>query len=168
MRRFLVPTMILVAVASLLALTAGVGSASAGGKGHHPRDVARFNNNLAGTEEVPPADLDSRGRAKVTLNTKTGEVCFRVRFSSTGTPNRGHIHLGEAGTNGAIAIPFFELVGQPADPRNDELEEGHLSDCVMADPALVKLIADNPTGYYVNLHNARFPAGATRCQLVDA
>jgi CHRD domain len=168
MRRFLVPTVILVAVASLLALTTGVGSAGAGGKGHHPRDVARFSNNLAGREEVPPADLDGEGRAKVTLNTKTGEVCFRLRFSSTGTPNRGHIHVGDTGANGGIAIAFFELVDQPADPRNDDLEEGRFADCVSADPSLVKQIAEDPTGYYVNLHNARFPGGAVRCQLVDA
>jgi hypothetical protein len=154
--------MILVAVAALLAPTAGVGSAVA------PDDVAKFNNNLAGTEEVPQADLDGDGRAQVTLNTETGEVCFRVRFSSAGTPNRGHIHVGDGGANGGIVIPFFELVGQPADPRNDDLEEGQLSDCVMADPVLVQAIADDPTGYYVNLHNARFPGGAMRCQLVDA
>ena len=164
MRRFLVPTMILVAVTSLLALTAGVGSA---GGTKDPGGVAKFNNDLAGTEEVPPADLDGDGRAKVTLNTETGEVCFRVQFSSAGTPNRGHIHVGDAGANGGIVIPLFELVGQPADPRNDALEEQRLSDCVPADPALVQAIADDPTGYYVNLHNARFPAGVMRCQLVD-
>ena len=107
------------------------------------------------------------GRARVTLDTETGEVCFSVRFSSAGTPNRGHIHTGIKGANGGIVIPLFELIGMPADPRNDDLEERHLSDCVTADPALVQLIADNPTEYYVNLHNTRFPAGVMRCQLVD-
>ena len=29
------------------------------------------------------------------------------------------------------------------------------------------MIAANPAGYYVNLHNARFPGGAARGQLED-
>ena len=165
MRRVLVPTMILVGVASLLALTAGVGSA--GGK-EHLGDVARFNNDLSGLEEVPPADRDADGRAKVTLDTETGEVCFRAQFGNVGIPNRGHIHVGGAGANGAIVVTFFELATNLTSPVNDELEDGDFSDCVMADATLVEQIAANPTGYYVNFHNTRFPGGAMRCQLVDA
>ena len=68
-------------------------------------------------------------------------------------------------------MPFFELIGLPADPRNDDLEDGHLEGCAMLDlavPANVLLIRDiaaNPQNYYVNLHNARFPGGAVRGQL---
>ena len=88
-----------------------------------------------------------------------------------GTPNRGHIHKAATGANGGIVVGFFELVGMPADPRNDDLEEGHLEGCVTLDPAVpanadvARRIADNPEHYYVNLHNARFPGGAVRGQL---
>ncbi len=34
-----------------------------------------------------------------------------------------------------------------------------------ADPAVLAQIEANPSGYYVNLHNARFPGGAIRGQL---
>lgn len=94
-------------------------------------------------------------------------MCFRVRFDSTGTPNRGHIHTGPAGVNGDIVVPLFELAASPADPLNDQLETGRGTGCVTADPALLAQIVASPTGYYVNLHNARFPGGAIRCQLVD-
>ena len=68
--------------------------------------------------------------------------------------------------NGGIVVPLFELVGAPADPRNDELESRRrIEGCVPAAPALLEQIAANPAGYYVNLHNARFPAGAIRGQL---
>jgi len=96
-------------------------------------------------------------------------------FRDTGTPNRAHIHAGDAGANGAIVVSFFELRVPPAepgapatDPRNDDLEDGRFSDCVTVDPALASAIAGDPTGYYVNLHNARYPGGAIRCQLQDA
>jgi hypothetical protein len=88
-----------------------------------------------------------------------------VRFDDIGAPNRGHIHVGAAGVNGGIVVTLFELAGLPADERNDALERGELRDCVPADPAVLEQIAANPAGYYCNLHNSRFPAGAIRGQL---
>jgi hypothetical protein len=127
----------------------------------------RLRADLRGSNEVPAADPDGRGRAKVTVDVEGGEVCFSVRFDDTGTPNRGHIHVGDAGINGGIVVTLFELVGMPADERNDALEEGRLERCVAADAAVLEAITANPDGYYVNLHNARFPAGAIRGQLED-
>ena len=37
--------------------------------------------------------------------------------------------------------------------------------CAKADAAVVKDILQTPAGYYVNVHNAEFPAGAVRGQL---
>jgi hypothetical protein len=42
---------------------------------------------------------------------------------------------------------------------------GVSSGCVSADPELIKAIRQNPEAYYVNVHNADFPAGALRGQL---
>jgi hypothetical protein len=123
---------------------------------------------LSGDQEVPPADPDGRGLALVRVDVAGGEVCFDVKVNGAGTPNRGHIHVGAAGVNGGIVVPFFELrpTDAPAsDPRHDALENGRLVDCVSADPAVLRDIVANPDGYYVNLHNTRYPGGALRCQL---
>jgi hypothetical protein len=128
----------------------------------------RLRADLSGDAEVPPADPDGDGRARVVLKLDEGLVCFKIKFDDTGTPNRGHIHVGRAGENGAIVVPFFELREVPADDRHDALErKSELEDCVSADPDLLRDIAENPQNYYVNLHNARFPAGAVRGQLED-
>jgi hypothetical protein len=127
----------------------------------------RLKAEMSGQNEVPVADPDGDGKARVEFTVDGSQLCFRVRFDDTGTPNRGHIHVGAAGVNGAIVLPLFELIGMPADARNEDLEEGHLEGCVTADPALLAQIEANPAGYYVNLHNTRFPGGAIRGQLED-
>jgi hypothetical protein len=123
---------------------------------------------LSGAQEVPPADPDADGKAKVEIDVENGRVCFDVKIYDVGTPNRGHIHVGDAGVNGGIVVPFFEIrpADAPAtDPRHDALEDGRLADCVSADPAVLADIVARPDHYYVNLHNTRFPGGAFRCQL---
>ena len=144
-----------------LGLAAGVAAA----------DSQRFRTDLRGSNEVPPADADGRGKASVRIN--GNQVCFEVSFDRAGTANRGHIHRGAAGVNGPIVVGFFDLqdnaVSQ-ADPRHDELERrSRLSGCVTVnDPVLLADIQANPAGYYVNLHNARYPGGMVRGQLGSA
>ena len=132
------------------------------------RQTVMLTARLTGAQEVPPADPDGSGRARVAIDVDAGQVCFDVRVKDTGTPNRGHIHSGAEGVNGPIVVPFFELRPGDApvtDPRHDALERDRLRDCVSASSTLLADIVANPDLYYVNLHNTRFPGGAIRCQL---
>jgi hypothetical protein len=164
MRKRLLWFVVLIAAMGLLA-TGSVASAQ--------NQTVTLTARLSGAQEVPPADPDGSGKAEVEIDVEAGQVCFDIKsLSDTGTPNRGHIHAGAAGVNGPIVVPFFELRIPPADPgapasdpRNDALEDGRLQDCVSADPAVLAQIVANPAGYYVNVHNARFPGGSLRCQL---
>jgi hypothetical protein len=139
--------------------------------GHSPAGaqsgVVKLRAFLSGDQEVPPADPDGKGKAVVRLDRAAGEICFYVKFKKTGTPNRGHIHVGPAGVNGGIVVPFFELVAAPGDPQHDVLEKGDLRGCAPATEDALDAIATDPGNHYVNLHNARFPAGAIRGQLED-
>jgi len=164
MRKRVVWFVVLIATVGLLA-TGSVASAK--------QTTVTLTARLSGAQEVPPADPDGSGKAVVEIDVEAAEVCFDIKsLSDVGTPNRGHIHEGAAGVNGGIVVPFFELrippaePGAPAtDPRNDALESGRLQDCVAGDPVVLARIVANPAGFYVNVHNARFPGGALRCQL---
>lgn len=149
-------TLAAVIVAMTLGLVATVAADDDGGDGNRVRLQAR----LTGAQEVPPADADGRGRAKITLNIATNEICWDLEFSRIGTPNAGHIHVGPAGMNGGVV---FTLIGPLTPP--DPLERGRAEGCAIASVGLTGQIAGNPTGYYVNLHNPRFPDGAIRGQL---
>jgi hypothetical protein len=48
---------------------------------------------------------------------------------------------------------------------NFDVANDGLSGCVEADKELIKDVRQNPSGYYVNVHNADFPPGAVRGQL---
>lgn len=130
-------------------------------------DSRRLRTDLRGSNEVPAADPDGRGKATVRIDLEDNELCFEVSFDNAGTPNRGHIHRGAAGVNGPIVVTFFELVGVPADPLNDTLERRNKARGCVEDvnTTLLREIKANPSGFYVNLHNARFPGGMIRGQL---
>lgn len=102
-------------------------------------------------------DEDGSGTATVTLEPDTGQVCYEISVRNIDPPTAAHIHTGAAGETGGVAVPFNAPQGT-----------GAWEDCVSADPATVQQIADNPSGYYLNVHNEPHPAGAVRGQLQGA
>jgi hypothetical protein len=151
----------------ILGLALAIGALAGGGVASANDGSVSLTADMTGAQEVPAADPDGSGKAKVDINVDAGTVCFDLKIDDVGAPNRGHIHFAPAGVNGGIVAPLFELAAVPTDPRHDALESGRLQDCVSADPAVLAAIVANPAGYYVNVHNTRFPGGAIRGQLED-
>lgn len=118
---------------------------------------------LDGQQEVDPetgqlgaGDLDASGFATATINPGQGTACYQLTHDlEDDLPHAFHIHVGEAGTNGPVVVDFF------TDPDSVVPDTG----CVDIDRGLATEILRNPEGYYFNLHNQEFPAGAIRGQL---
>lgn len=130
----------------LLASLAFAGATMAGGR--------PFTTELLGANERPnPGDPDGSGSAWLTLNPGTGEVCYAYSISNVAPLAAAHIHRATADVAGPVVIPL-----PPTSATGG-------SGCVTADRDLLIEILRNPTGYYVNVHNAVYPAGALRGQL---
>lgn len=106
---------------------------------------------LDGAAETVSGDPDGAGSFMVEIDPDAGDFCYTLKASKIDKPTMAHVHEGAAGTNGA---PVIEL----------EVAEDL---CIAVEPEKLKPIVDNPAGYYVNVHNAAFPAGAIRGQLAS-
>lgn len=109
---------------------------------------------LTGEEEVPgPGDPDGSGSAEVQINAGAGEVCYEIEVNGIDEATMAHIHRGAQGESGPPVVDF-------------NVQENGLDSCVTAsDAAVVQEIVNNPAGFYVNVHNEAYPAGAVRGQL---
>ena len=123
--------------------------------GHGSRN--RLSATLTGAKEVPPADADGQGRARVRL--RQGQVCFTLSWRNIAAPMAAHIHKAPADQSGPIVVTLLSAPGGLGAPVSS------VGGCAVVDPALVADIRKNPRAYYVNIHNADFPAGAIRGQL---
>jgi CHRD domain len=109
---------------------------------------------LTGANEVPgPGDPDGVGAAGVVID-RQGRICYFVAVKRIAPATMAHIHVGAPDVAGPVVVGL-----RP--PTN-----GFSAACVGVDQTLANAIADNPAGYYVNVHNAEFPAGAIRGQLL--
>lgn len=132
-------------VALLAAVTAAVAlvasPASAGGR--------PFTTTLTGAAEVPgPGDPDGSGTAELTVNAGTAEVCWTITVANVDPITAAHIHVAPAGVAGPVVVPLSPDSG-----------------CRTVDRDLALAILLDPSQYYVNAHNAAYPAGAVRGQL---
>lgn len=120
-----------------------------------------FSATLTGEAEVNSAgvpnqgDLDGVGTAYLTLNQGQGEICYELNVSGIAPATAAHIHVAPSTAPGPVVVPLSA-------PTN-----GSSSGCVSVDPELIKAIRQNPENYYVNVHNAEYPAGALRGQLSE-
>jgi hypothetical protein len=115
---------------------------------------------LSGDQEVPgPGDPDADGFARLTLDPgagpDTGQVCVRWDVLGIDAATAAEIGTGAEGVAGTTLISL---------PTPDV--DGLGDDCVTdLDSGVVQSIIDDPAGFFVNVHNAVFPAGAVRGQL---
>ena len=111
----------------------------------------RFVAHLLGKSEIPRGAPKGRGTVKVTI---TGnKVCWKfVSVGGIDKPVVSHIHKGGAKTAaGPVVVPLGDAF--------------KTSGCTVSTVAVDKAIEKNPSGYYVNVHTAKYPLGAIRGQL---
>lgn len=145
LRRRSVVTSLLVAITLLVGVVAA--PALAGGR--------PFSTTLLGANEVPAGDPDAVGAATVWVNPGTGVVCYDWSVSNAVTPiAAAHIHHAVAGVAGPVVVPL-----PPTGPSSG------VGCTTGVSRSLALEIIANPWDYYVNVHNAPFPAGAARGQL---
>ena len=120
--------------------------------------------NAAGVPINPHGD-DDRGTGIITLNPGRGEVCWSfgaITLTAGDTlPFVAHIHVAPAGVAGPVVVDLFG--GAASAPAPTAYPTG--TTCVAADREVLKAILQDPTAYYVNLHNAQHPGGVMRDQL---
>ncbi|CAN5265604.1 CHRD domain-containing protein [soil metagenome] len=120
-----------------------------GGAGGAPQSTT-----LTGAAEVPgPGDPDGSGTASLRLNPGQEEICYELTVSNIAPAIAAHIHVGGPTVAGPVVVGLVPPTS------------GSSSACASADRDLVRAILKNPAGYYVNVHNPAFPAGAVRGQL---
>src|SRR5207244_13130272 len=85
----------------------------------------RFHIHLTGDQQVPAVNTTAFGFAEVQLSEDNNTLSFEVVVCNIANVIASHIHVGAAGTNGPVVLPFF---GSPS-PFNstrgcDTLAEG--------------------------------------------
>ena len=144
----------LVALASLALVTGTVTPLLALDAAEAAPSGRKFSTVLTGAAEVPgPGDPDGSGTARITINVGQRTLCYELRVSNIAPATAAHIHEAPADKAGPVVVPLAAPTG------------GSSSGCVTLDRDALKEIAKNPDDYYVNVHNAEFPAGAVRGQL---
>jgi hypothetical protein len=134
---------VMVAAAAALTIVAVAGAGGA------PQSAT-----LTGAAEVPgPGDPDGSGSASLRLNPGQEEICYELTVSNVAPATAAHIHRGATDVAGPVVVPL------------DAPTSGSSSACATVDRDLVLEILKNPEAFYVNVHNAGFPAGAIRGQL---
>jgi len=139
-RRFAV-----LAVVALTLIAAPLGTPANAAVADH--DLLVF---ATGDQEVPgPGDETGWAMVALDITPETGRICHVLWYSGIGRPTELHVHAGDMGEKGDVVVSLRPTwVG-----------------CRTADASVLEDILDDPSGHYVNVHNAAYPDGAVRGQL---
>src|SRR5947208_6315166 len=141
---------------------------------NHEGLTIRFHIRLTGDQQVPAVNTTAFGFAEVQLSEDNSTLSFEVVVCNIANVIASHIHVGAAGTNGQVVLPFFGSLTPFNSTRGcDTLAEGtRTSGNLVARPDagintwtdfINALIAGNT---YVNVHTTAHTGGEIRGQLV--
>jgi len=106
---------------------------------------------LTGSNEVPPATTSATGTADITVGADRSVKATVTAKDMTATAS--HIHMGAAGSNGPVIVPFTKS----GDNAFSAAPDAKLTEEQFAAYKAGKL--------YVNVHSAKDPGGEIRGQL---
>lgn len=98
---------------------------------------------------APSGDADGSGMAMVRLRPVVRRVCASISWSGIDKPSAAHIHRR---SDGQVVVDLTGAVTGGAK-------------CTTASRRVIRRIAERPGRYYVNVHNATYPAGAVQGNL---
>lgn len=109
---------------------------------------------MTGADERPgPGDPDGSGTAVFMVNPGQSEVCYTLTVTDIDPATAAHVHVAPTTSPGPVVIPL-------AAPTS-----GSSSGCATVSRELALALIKSPGDYYINVHNAAYPAGAVRGQL---
>jgi hypothetical protein len=108
--------------------------------------------------KAPQAPMgDPRGSAMEILRIRGNQVAFEITWQNLAAPTIDKVHAGAAGTQGASVIPML------IQPMSDTLT-AVAGTVTVNDRAMLKRLVGNPSQFYANLGDVRYPNGAVRGQ----
>ena len=121
-----------------------------------------FTADLVGSREVPPTTSTATGSASCSISGTT--ISCTVTFAGlTGNPTASHIHLGNAGANGAVRVNLCGAGTAPACPAATSGTITSGAQSVLAGATFDQVVAAMRTyGAYVNIHTAANTGGEIR------
>ena len=114
---------------------------------------------MTGAQETPAVTTTAAGNISADYNKLTKLLNYRITFTGlSANASAAHIHgLGEAGTSAPVVQTFSSFPAAKA---------GTYTGSLFADGVKIKEDDILAGRYYVNIHNASFPAGEIRGQII--
>ena len=119
-----------------------------------PQPLATLKAKLT-TEKPGPGDPNGTGTA--TFKVYKTKLCYTLSVMNIKPATMAHIHQGAKGQTGPIVVP--------TDQSSFKLPMPTSSGCEAIPSSLSMQLRQNPSNYYVNVHNKPYPEGAIRGQL---
>ncbi len=119
--------------------------------------------NMRGRFEIPgPGDENGRGQFSAVITTQS--LCYSMTAKKIRPATGAHIHIGGPTVAGPITVglvlPTRQGISACIEPVPDDED-----DSTTLSESELDAIRFGPEGFYVNVHNVPFPAGAIRGQL---
>lgn len=126
------------------------------------RHIAVVATVLTGAQEIPgPGDDDGRGAFAAVI--RGDRLCYALAATRIEPAAAAHIHAAPSGVAGGIVVGLTPP-NRASHGCITAVDDSQNSTETLTDSELAAIVA-SPDQFYVNVHNAPFPAGAIRGQL---
>jgi hypothetical protein len=126
-------------------------------------DATTIKAKLSGANEVPgPGDPNAKGDFKGKID--GDQLCYTLKVKKVARVMAAHIHVGDEETAGPIAVQLKTPNKKGVSDCLTAVPDDQDTTSTLSESELAGILAD-PSGYYVNVHNDKYPSGALRGQL---